>query len=482
MSLYTTDNPPYDLSKEHIGGKAYGLYRMRQIGLRVPEWICVPCATSLNPPTSEYEQEVFFYNLLSTVRYRFPSSDIFSVRSGAPISMPGMMDTLLNVGIDHTNIDLLKSKFGDNQFYNIYARLIRQYSEFEGMDPEPFQKAEEDFNVFYGIGDTKKYLNLYLNYRKIRGSEMPTREEQLKQAVQWVWESYHSDRAKTYRKIQGIPDSIGTGVLIQRMVFGNLNETSGTGVAFSHHPNSGKKGLVGDFLAMGQGEEVVSGTANTQQIVEAAETPEFQSAITELQKAFPRIRHHLDLDILDVEFTIENGVLYFLQVREAKVSTKAKVSVVIEEANPEKKVDLILDLISQKAKQMSAGPKADETLSAGQVLMGTGKGAVEGQVVGRIATTHEQANIFAAEGTPFIFAAEMTSPNDTEPMSKSIGILTKVGGSLSHAAIIAREWGKVAVVAFSGMEIESPTTIKVNGESLSVITLQVDGQKGKVLV
>lgn len=471
-------------SKETLGGKAYGLCQLHSLGLNVPRWMSLGCALSLNPPDLDSSETMIYF--ASRFRKVFGDDDIISVRSGAPISMPGMMDTLLNIGVCDDNFENVIRKYGEDAAYDIYARLTRQYSVFEGMKDDKFAEIEKSVNVFYKhVGMEGASKKLYESYRDVRGKPMPPRMDQVKQAIKWVWESYNSDRAIAYRDMNEIPHDIGTGVVLQKMVFGNLNEKCGTGVAFSHDPNTGEKGLMGDFLANGQGEEVVSGLCDTTSIVSIAKDPEWYKPIKTLRKAVIKILNNMDFKMLDIEFTIEDGILYFLQVREAKCSNKAKVRLLVDNASAgtlsaDNVVDELMSMLPKFAEKMNTSVPSE--LTPGELVAGEALGAVDGRVVGRIATTHDQANKFHQEGTPFIFVAELTSPDDLIPMSQSVGIMTRTGGMLSHAAIIAREWGKVAVVAFSDMAIESPTTISINGESHSVVTLDVSNQKGRVLV
>ena len=483
---YTMTSFENNLSKEYIGGKAAGLFEMQSAGLNVPRWLNIPCHVSLDPP--DIGPTTLAGRMIgSHFRKVFGSDDIVSIRSGAPISMPGMMDTLLNIGIDDSNFDDLLERWG-SVAYDFYARLVRQYTTFEGHSDEPFAKIDRHLNVFYGVYDdpTELYKQRLEAFMHIRAEPLPSRFEQVLQGIRWVWDSYHSDRAIAYREMHDIPNDIGTGVIIQKMVFGNFDENSGTGVAFSHNPNTGERGLMGDFLAGGQGEEVVSGLANTDSISDIAKDPKWYLPIKRLRKHMLHMLKSFDHAILDVEFTIENEILYFLQVREAKCSDKAKVRVLVERAQeglekPESVTNKLIELLPAMAEKL-ASQIASTDLEFGTFTVGSALGACDGHVVGRIATTHEQARVFKDDGTPFIFATEFTSPNDLVPMSQSEGILTRKGGMLSHAALIAREWGKVAVVAFKEMVIESPTSISIDGESYETITLKVSNQKGQVLV
>lgn len=481
---YADSNEAQSYDKDFLGGKAKGLFQMVDMGLNVPRFMTLSCHYSLDPPSltgDSYFRTVFE----SKFRMVFAPYDIISVRSGAPISMPGMMDTLLNVGIDEENFQILLADYGPIA-WDIRARGLRQYSVFEGMDDAEFAAVERYVNIFYGhVDDEKTYKHLYYQYLNVRGKDMPSRQDQIRQAVRWVWESYNSDRAIAYREMNDIPHDIGTAVVLQKMVFGNINDRSGTGVAFSHDPNTGEKGIMGDFLSCGQGEEVVSGMVNTVSIPSIAKDPKWYPAIKILRKSVLQILKSTDYDMLDMEFTIENGVLYFLQIREAKCANKAKVRMLIDSVsdslnNSEDATNKIMDLVSSMAAKMVDNTASGE-LEYGTSPIGSALGAVDGKVVGRVATTHDQANRYHEEGTPFIFVAELTSPNDLVPMSQAVGILTRKGGMLSHAALIAREWGKTAVVAFDDMEITGPDTIKVDGVNYDAITLDVSNQKGKVM-
>lgn len=460
------------------GGKAEGLFKMQNaFGLNVPKWFAVPCADSI---TASMAGDSWFHHsrteIQSMFRARFGLDEIVSVRSGAPVSMPGMMDTLLNVGIDDHNFDLLVEKHGDIA-YQLRARLIRQFSVMEGDDDDAYAEAEHHVQVFYGLeGQTPEYNKaLYESYAKVRDRPMPLRMDQLWQAVKWVWESYNSERAKAYRDIHDLNQYMGTAVVIQKMVFGNLNENSGTGVAFSHDPNTGIEGMMGDFLAQGQGEEVVSGEAAVTSVADIGPGSEFFKPIRQLKKTMKSLTQTA-FEMADVEFTIEDGQLWFLQVREAKCSKRAKVNLLMDRVakktlGKDAATDRLCELLDIEL-NLDLGDKG--------TLLATALGAVDGAAAGKIATTHEQAALFHEEGTPFIFVAEATSPTDLIPMSRSAGILTRSGGMLSHAALIAREWGKVAVVACDTIEIASATEIVVDGNAIDYVQLHVENQEGKV--
>jgi pyruvate,orthophosphate dikinase len=465
-----------------VGGKAAGLYAMTEMGLNVPHFLCIPVKeTFLNHSMERGTLE--YLKLASVLRCHFGNASIFSVRSGAPVSMPGMMDTLLNLGIDNTNFADLLELYGPVA-YDIRARLTRQFSCFEGMDDGLFKEAEHHVNVFYGINDdpTEKHKALDLAYSKVRGRPLPSRMDQLAQAIKWVWESYHSERATAYRDLNDLDHSMGTAVVIQSMVFGNFNSKSGTGVAFSHDPNTGEKGVMGDFLSGGQGEEVVSGIVNPQPLVEVAKDPTFYHPIKDLRKALYKIINNNHYDMVDCEFTIQDGELFFLQIREAKCSTRAKVRMLVDKVssgieNATTVTDKLLKIVSPDTLQEASLGVNMETLS----MIGTALGAVEGVALGKIATTHAQADAYHQSGEPFIFVSEETSPNDLVPMSQATGILTGKGGMLSHAAIIAREWDKPCIVAFGQMDIVGPDCISVGDVVYSEVGLQIQDQVGKVM-
>lgn len=474
----------YDAIPAQVGGKGSSLVRMKDLGLNVPDFGIITTAYhhslkthTISPDEWESGNSYWFDELDSTIRYHFNNSTLFSVRSGAKVSMPGMMDTILNVGIDNENWDSLCSKYGKTLCYDLRARLTRQWSTFEGMDDALFAEAKNHVDVFYVIDGEKNSLvyNRALDeaYTKVRNKPLPTRKAQLHKAICWVWESFDSDRAKVYREINGLDDVDATAVVVQKMVYGNLNDRSATGVIFSCDPNTGEDKIVANVLIGGQGEEVVSGAVNTMNWEEFCESElaTTTTTVASLTYNLQRISDYHDGDPVDVEFTIQDGQLWFLQARKAKLSTRAKIRHIMEQPlNMEDKVDSILNTLPDN--QITT-----EVIDG--ALVSTGVGATEGTASGKIATSHEAANTLFEAGVPFIFVAEETSPMDILPMSQSIGILTMKGGALSHAAIIAREWGKPAVVGCSELYIDEDDTLCDKSGTMHT-AISINGKTGEV--
>lgn len=470
MSLLTLNSGIHPA--EIVGGKASNISKMLSMNIPVPLGFVADTSHTFKKNFKDGEKfsktSAFADSLHSYVRWLAQETNctwnteygkplIVSVRSGAPISMPGMMDTILNVGLTKRNIDQFIKEYGATRkfAYDCYRRLIQMYgTTVMGIDASHFTKVYDAANIYYGGDFTEETNELLVKlfeeiYEQQTGEAFPDDPtKQLLEASNAVFSSWFSEKAVSYRAIENISDKLGTAVTVQQMVFGNL-ERSATGVAFTHNPNTGEKGIYGDFLKEAQGEDVVAGTHKVYPIKEMFEDSELVSPAKKLQAYMGKLLD-IEKDILDIEFTIERGELYLLQYRVAKRSQRASVRTIIDmaregEISPTTATERFLQLLPKQ----ESGSDDPGNLK----YLGKGIGATEGIVVGRIAIGHEEANKFAEDGEPYIYVAMETNPEDSIQMKNSVGILTALGGKLSHAAVVARGWNKSCVVSLEGMEI-----------------------------
>lgn len=475
-----------------VGGKAANIGEMRRIGLPTPDgFVSTTDVTFGNlEPYSE-----FYYGLIANIRNLAARTNktwgldqgnplLVSVRSGAPVSMPGMMDTILNVGLTRSNLDRFVSHRNGTKAFGLdcYRRLIQMFAvTVEGVDAEHFNEVYEAAKLFYDELDEEAYetiVNLYEEiYEKEVGEEFPQLPtEQLYRAAKAVYLSWFSKKAKDYRELEGISYNMGTAVTVQEMIFGNLDR-SATGVVFTHNPNTGIKGLYGDFLKNAQGEDVVAGTHKVQSIEKLFLDDEISDSAKELRSALSRL-FQSERDMLDVEFTIERDKLYLLQYRVAKRSKRASVRMLVDMTrdctiSSEEATKKFLDLLP---KEIKAGAADESDLS----YVGSGLGVTEGIAFGKIATNHREAQLYIDSNEDYIYVSKETSPSDSVYMKHSQGILTAKGGRLSHAAVVARGWNKPCVVCFEKMEVQQ-NGILVDGTIYpSGSKIKIDGTSGEV--
>jgi pyruvate,orthophosphate dikinase len=440
------------LSPDVRGGKGANLADMATLGLPVPPFFTVPtgiCRAYMEhgklPKRTAWHLKRGIAALEEATGRKFGSNDnplLVSVRSGAPVSMPGMMDTVLNVGMSSGALDAL-CKLGGEEFAD---DVFNRFSEQFGMKDEPF--------VVYG-----QYLGFHL-----AGREEPEPWNQLIDSITNVLDSWNSERAKAYRAANGIQGWIGTAVNVQAMVFGNLDEYSGTGVVFSANPSTGDDGLFGEWLPKAQGEDIVSGTRTPLPLADlSASMPEVYE---ELKGYVEMLSAHVG-GVADVEFTVEAGKLYILQVRRAKVSSVAAATMAVR-AQWTKKIsreEAVLRLTDQQIRQLSAASFSSESLEqavANGHLVAEGLPASTGAAVGRVVYSSQEAIEAAAQGTDVILVRPDTSPDDLPGMLASKAIVTGTGGMTCHAAVVANAQGIPAVVGIG----ELPSL--ASGEYVSV--------------
>ncbi len=459
-----------------LGGKGANLAEMSKLGIQVPPGFTITTEAcnyfSKNKKLPDgLKEEIINYvsNLESLSQKSFGNSEsplLLSVRSGGMISMPGMMDSILNIGLNDDNVQNLAKAFNDERFaLDSYRRLIQMYSNVVlGVEVDRFEAviankkrmdnvtSDADFNV----DQLDWIINAYKNtVERFTNSPFPQDpHEQLVGAIEAVFSSWQNKRAITYRKINNIPDSLGTGATIQTMVFGNLNDKSGTGVAFTRNPSNGSKELYGEYLINAQGEDVVAGIRtphpikNDDSVEQESLESKFPNAYKEIKEIASKLESHFK-EVQDLEFTIENEKVYLLQTRKAKRTAQASIKIAID--------------LHNEGIALNASP---------------------GAAVGEIVFDADKAEKEANRGRDVILVRDETSPEDIHGMHSSVGILTTKGGMTSHAAVVARGMGKPCVVGAEGLTIDVENKTIGNGER--VLTegdiISIDGSLGEVYI
>ncbi len=416
---------------------------------------------------------------------------LVSVRSGAKFSMPGMMDTVLNLGLNDESVVGLAHTTGDERFaYDSYRRFVAMYGRIvlglpgEELDAR-FEAAKELANVT-SDAEVPVELLVYLvrSYQQVveRETGQPFPQDpadQLRGAIEAVLRSWNGARAIVYRNRERIPHELGTAVNVQAMVFGNRDEQSGTGVGFTRDPATGAQGSYGDFLVNAQGEDVVAGIRKTEPL--AALGDRFPSVYAELLGIFARLEHHYR-DMCDTEFTIEQGKLWMLQTRVGKRTGTAALKMAVDMTS-----DPAIGLSREEAVMRLSGDQLDQVLhpqfaSTDVTVLATGLGASPGAAVGRACFSADAAVCAVQRGEKVILVRPETSPEDVHGMMAAEGILTSRGGLVSHAAVVARGWGKPAVVGAEGVRITG-SRFTVGGVTVSEgDVISIDGGRGQVVL
>jgi pyruvate,orthophosphate dikinase len=459
-----------------LGGKGAGLARMTQAGLPVPDGFVISTracreylAASGSAMPSGLAEEIAAR--LAGLEQRTgkslgagPVPLLLSVRSGAPVSMPGMMDTILNLGLNRRAALAIAAATGDTHFMaEVLVRFHRMYGEIVlgALDPGGETDALTA-GVSPGDDPSEVYNTLWSACQHAleqdTGESVPADPgEQLAGAVQAVFGSWNSRRARTYREFHHIPHDLGTAVVVQAMVFGNLGADSGSGVVFTRNPVTGDPGLFGEFLASSQGEDVVAGIRTPDPISALAST--LPSVYAELREACAELeRRHGD--VLDIEFTVERSRLFFLQVRRAKRTAGAAVRIAADFVRdgtiaPLKAAGMLTaEQVRQVQRPGFDSAEVDAARAAGR-LLATGTGACPGQASGVLVLDPDRARDLAAQGRRVILARPTTSPADLHGMIAAQGIMTATGGTTSHAAVIARALGKACVVGCGEVRISA---------------------------
>ncbi|HDZ07530.1 pyruvate, phosphate dikinase [Pseudohongiella sp.] len=480
--------------RELLGGKGANLAEMAAIGLPVPPGFTVSTDVCTYfyahdrsyPKTLAKDVEAAIKAVESQMKRDFGGRDnplLVSVRSGARDSMPGMMDTILNLGLNDETVEGLANISGNPRFaWDCYRRFIQMYGDVvmgvQALNDEsecPFHALLDDMKKSLGkeldneltAEELQELVNRYkLLIADKTGNSFPQDVyEQLWGAVGAVFGSWKNDRAILYRSQYGIPAEWGTAVNIQAMVFGNAGDDSGTGVAFTRDPATGEKVFYGEYLTNAQGEDVVAGVRTPKPI--AAMAKELPKNFTDLEKVRTRLEKHFK-DMQDFEFTIENGRLFILQTRNGKRTGLAAIRIAVE-LNKEKLIDQKTALLKIPAESVDTllVPVFDAKAQKDAKLICKGLPAGPGAATGRIAFTAAQAEIEARKGNKVILCRSETSPDDLKGMLHSQGILTTRGGVSSHAALVARQLGKVCICGAGDITINyERKTLTANGITL----------------
>ena len=500
--------------RDLLGGKGAGLAEMANLGLPVPPGFTITTAVCTQfyannkrypaDLRSQVDAALIEVGRIAGKGFGDGSNPLLvSVRSGARASMPGMMDTVLNLGLNDETVEALARKSGDPRFaYDSYRRFITMYSDVVlGLGHHHFEEILDDHKDKNGYTlDTdlsaEDWIALVQRYKERleeeHGAPFPQDpHEQLWGAIGAVFGSWMNQRAITYRRLHNIPESWGTAVNVQAMVFGNMGATSATGVAFTRNPSTGDKRLYGEFLINAQGEDVVAGIRTPQEITEAAreesgsDKPSMETAMPQAFKELTRIsgaleRHYRDMQ--DLEFTVEQDKLWMLQTRSGKRTAKAALKVAVELAGER--------LITREEAVTRIDPAALDQLlhptidpSAERNIIATGLPASPGAASGEIVFSADEAETLKARDRNVILVRIETSPEDIHGMHAAEGILTTRGGMTSHAAVVARGMGKPCVSGAGTLRVDyAAGTMSVGGDTFKagdVIT--VDGSTGQVL-
>ena len=490
--------------KDILGGKGANLAEMAGIGLPVPPGftvstdVCNLFAESGDkiPSTVEKEIHLNMEKLENMTGQNFGSEEnplLVSVRSGAKFSMPGMMDTVLNLGLNDNTMKGLTEKGSDKRFaLDCYRRLIHMFGDVV-MDIskkkfEDILKAKKAENSIVQDFDlTENNLKELISEYKVlvkseSGHDFPQDvKEQLFMAISAVFKSWNNPRAKTYRRLNLIPDDLGTAVNIQQMVFGNFGERSATGVGFTRNPASGTKELYGEFLINAQGEDVVAGVRTPLPLKTLEE--KMPQAYKELAEITTELEKHYR-DIQDFEFTIQEDMLFMLQTRSGKRTGQAAVKIavdLVEEGLTSKEEALML--VEPESLNQLLHPVFDVKEKAKQDVLVRGLAASPGAAAGRVVFTADEAVAWNKDGKKVILVREETSPDDIHGMSASQGILTATGGMTSHAAVVGRQMGTPCVVGCSEIRLneDKKTFTAGNMEINEGEWISIDGTSGEVL-
>ena len=514
--------------KELLGGKGANLAEMSRLGVPVPPGFTIStdvCTFFMKkhgkyPPELKGQVESAISKVEKAMGLRFADADnplLFSVRSGARISMPGMMETVLNIGLSEKTLKGMIEKTGNPRFaYDAYRRLITMYSDVvmeksAGIEPkeghgirEQLEKELQKMKDAKGVSDDteldaddlKKLVSVYKKKIKqvLKKSFPDDPHEQLWGAISAVFQSWNGKRAKSYRRIEAIPDEWGTAVNVQTMVFGNMGDDSATGVAFTRDPATGEKKFYGEFLVNAQGEDVVAGIRTPQAINEVSKTssskhlPSLEKLMPKEYKALEKIQVKLEKhyrDMQDLEFTIQKGSLFMLQTRTGKRNGVAAVRMAVEMCKE--------GLISEKEAILRVRPEQIDELLHPMLdpkkektapVIAKGLPAGPGGGVGQIVFTADDAEAWAKKGHQVILVRDETSPEDVHGMRAAAAILTAKGGMTSHAALVARGWGKCCIVGCGALDIDAvKKTLSVDGKTFKEgAEISLNGTLGNVYV
>lgn len=484
--------------RDLLGGKGANLCEMTNLGLPVPFGFVITTPTCLEffergntfPTLLEQEYRVALDLVEKEMGARFGDPEnplLFSVRSGAPVSMPGMMDTILNLGLNDEIVEGLAAKTDNPRFaYDSYRRFIQMFGDVVlGVKGERFEEAITEYKQAHNKQmdvdmDAEDWQNVIETFKSF--TPFPQDPfDQLKRAVEAVFLSWYSPRANVYREMNNISEALGTAVNVQAMVFGNFGDDSGSGVAFTRDPSNGENRFFGEVLFNAAGEDVVAGIRTPESISALeARMPEVYAELYETQSLLEK--HYRDMQ--DIEFTIQSGKFYVLQTRSGKRTGRASVKIA---------VDMVREgLINEKEALMRVSPEHVEAFlhpmvdpELKQDIVATGLPASPGGATGQVVFSADEAVEVAHDGTPVILVRRETTPEDIHGMKAAEGILTELGGMTSHAAVVARGMGVCAITGCSALSIDYAAGTATTSEGVvirrgEVITL--DGTAGEVML
>ena len=489
--------------KNLLGGKGANLSEMFNLGLPVPETFTVSTEACLKfyddgkKISDEIKGQIWsnLTKLEEATGKKFGDMDnplLLSVRSGARVSLPGMMDTVLNLGLNDVSAEAFATRTGKPVFvYELYRRFIEMFSDVVlGIHRHEFEKIVNSLKEEKGYVDTNEFTledqlqsieKFKAIVKEVQGYEFPQDpKEQLMLAIEAVFGSWNNDRAITYRNLQGIPHSYGTAVNVQAMVFGNVNDNSGTGVAFTSNPSNGKREIYGEYLINAQGEDIVAGIRTPQHI------SELEQAMPAIYKQFADICTKLEVhyeDMQDVEFTIEDGKLYMLQTRNGKRTADAAINLAVafvEEGLASKEKAIMSIDVNYIEKLLH--PTFDTADLAAAISIGKALPASPGAATGKICLTSAKVIEADEAGEKGLLVRVETSPEDIAGMAASAGILTAVGGATSHAAVVARGMGICCISGMKELRIDMEAkSIRIDGVTYNEGDyLSLDGESGLV--
>ena len=484
--------------RDLLGGKGANLCEMTNLGLPVPFGFVITTPTCReffengnhlpNLLEQEYRVALDLVEKKMGARFGDPANPLlFSVRSGAPVSMPGMMNTILNLGLNDDIAAGLAEKTGNARFaYDSYRRFIQMFADVVmDLDGAQFEREIVAYrqtrgyqsDIEMGADDWRAIVETFK-----RIADFPQDPfVQLRKAVEAVFLSWHTPRANVYREMNNIPDTLGTAVTIQAMVFGNFGDDSGSGVAFTRNPSTGEHVFFGEFLFNAAGEDVVAGTRTPQPI--SALKDRLPGVYEQLHQTQALLEKHYR-DMQDIEFTVQEGHFYMLQTRSGKRTGRASIKIAVDMVNE--------SLINEKEALLRVSPEHVEAFlhpmvdpAAKRDVVATGLPASPGGATGHVVFSAEEAVEVARDGRPVILVRRETTPEDIHGMKVAQGILTELGGMTSHAAVVARGMGVCAITGASGLSVnlEAGNATTRDGQVIGrgdVITL--DGSSGEVML
>ena len=489
--------------REILGGKGANLAEMTNIGLPVPQGftISTEACTQYYEDGRQINDEImaeimeYIVKMEGVTGKKFGDLEnplLVSVRSGARASMPGMMDTILNLGLNEEVVEVMAKKSGNARWaYDCYRRFIQMYSDVvmevgKKYFEELIDKMKEEKGVTQDVDltadDLKELANQFkAEYKAKIGSDFPTDpKEQLIGAVKAVFRSWDNPRANVYRRDNDIPYSWGTAVNVQAMAFGNMGDNCGTGVAFTRDPATGEKKLMGEFLTNAQGEDVVAGVRTPMPIAEMAN--KFPAAFEQFVKVCEILENHYH-DMQDMEFTIENEKLYMLQTRNGKRTAPAALQIAVDlvKEGHKTKEEAVL-MIDPRNLDTLLHPQFDAKALKAATPMGRGLGASPGAACGQVVFSAEDAEAWKAQGKKVVLVRLETSPEDITGMKAAQGILTVRGGMTSHAAVVARGMGKCCVSGCGDIAMdEENKRFTLNGKTyVEGDCISIDGSTGNI--